>query len=180
MFLKILLGAAMLIAVFLAFIALQPSDFRVTRTVDIPVTSDVVFAQVNDLHKWEAWSPWAKLDPQAKSTFAGPAAGVGASMTWSGNDKVGEGTMTIVESRPNELVRLKLEFRKPFQATNEAELRFSGDGKPTTVDWSMSGRNNFLFKAVGIFMNCDKMLGDQFDQGLANLSKVSQAAAGQP
>ena len=85
--------------------------------------------------------------------------------------------MTIIESRPNELVRLRLEFRKPFRGMSEAVFRFSGDGKPTTVDWTMTGRNNFLAKAMGLFINCNKMIGDQFDQGLANLSKVSQAAA---
>lgn len=177
MILRIFLGLLSLIALFLLVVAMRSSDFRVTRSLDIPVTADVVFAQVNDLRRWETWSPWAKLDPSSKATFTGPEAGVGASMSWAGNDQVGEGTMTILESRPNEYLRIRLEFRKPFVATNQAEFTFTQNGGETDVAWSMFGRNSFLMKMAGLFMDCDKMLGDQFEQGLKNLSAASQAAA---
>ncbi|HEX3627114.1 MAG TPA: SRPBCC family protein [Verrucomicrobiae bacterium] len=161
---------------FVVIVATRPSNFRITRTGRISAPAGLVFENVNDLHNWEAWSPWAKMDPNAKSTFAGPAAGPGSSMEWAGNNKVGAGRMTIAESRPNDAIRIKLEFFKPFKATNLAEFTFKPEGDQTVVTWSMSGKNNFMGKAIGLFMNCDKMIGGQFEQGLANLNSVSQQA----
>src|SRR5438094_4163018 len=114
-FVYILIGVAAVVLILVAVIALQPADFRITRTATISAPAADVFAQVNDFHKWEAWSPWAKLDPNAKSTFEGPPVGTGAIVKWSGNDEVGVGSMTITESRPNELIRIKLDFVKPPQ-----------------------------------------------------------------
>ena len=93
----------------------------------------VVFENINDLHKWEAWSPWAKMDPNAKNMFSGPPEGKGASMAWAGNNKVGEGRMTIADSRPNEAIRMNLEFLKPFKANNVAEFTFKPEGDQTVV-----------------------------------------------
>jgi hypothetical protein len=145
--------------------------------VPISAPAPVVFAQVNDLHRWENWSPWAKLDPNMKVAHEGPPAGKGAVYSWAGNSKVGEGRMTIIESRPNELVRINLEFIKPFAATNITEFTFKPEGNGTAVSWSMSGENNFLSKAVCLFMNMDKMVGGDFEKGLAALKSVSEAAA---
>ena len=132
-----------------------------------------VFPHVNDLRNWQAWSPWAKLDPNAKNTFTGPPAGVDASMSWAGNHNVGEGTMTIRESKPGEFVRFQLDFRKPFKGTNEAVFTFQAEGNQTVVTWTMTGRNNFIAKAVGLFfIDCDKMVGGQFEKGLENLQGV--------
>jgi len=131
-----------------------------------------VFPQVNDLHNWEAWSPWAKIDPAMKTTFAGPAAGTGAIYTWVGNSKVGEGRMTITDSRLNERIQIKLEFFKPFKATHMAEFTFKPEGSQTSVTWTMSGKNNFMGKAFGLVMSCDKMIGSDFEKGLANLDEV--------
>ena len=170
----ILIAVAAIVVLFLIIVSLKSSDFRITRLGRIGAPINVVFENVNDLHKWEAWSPWAKLDPNAKNSFDGPVEGVGASMAWAGNNKVGEGRMTITESRPNERVQFKLEFFKPFTATNTAEFTFKSEGNQTEVTWSMSGKNNFMMKAVGMFMNCDKMIGAQFEQGLASLNSVSQ------
>lgn len=169
---KILIGLALVVIAFIIIVAMRPSEFRTVRSAVIPAKPAAVFEQVNDLHKWQAWSPWAKMDPNAKNTFEGPDAGTGAAFKWAGNNKVGEGKMTIVESRPNELVRFQLDFLKPFQASNTAEFVFKPEGEQTHVTWSMSGKNNFMFKAVGLFMNCDKMIGDQFEQGLANLQTI--------
>ncbi len=173
---QILIVVAVLIAVLIVIIALRPSDFRVTRSATVAAPPADVFAQVNDLRKWEAWSPWAKIDPAMKQTYEGPPAGVGAVSTWSGNCKVGEGRNTIVESRPNEAILCKLEFFKPFKATNAAEFTFKPEGGQTLVTWSMSGKNNFMVKAFGMFMNCDKMIGSQFEQGLAQLNSAVAAA----
>ena len=167
---------AAIVVVFIAVVALQPAEFRVTRSGSITAPAPAVFPHVNDLHNWEAWSPWAKLDPAAKSTFEGPREGAGAVMAWAGNNKVGEGCMTIVESRPNEFIRFKLEFFKPFKAVNAAEFTFKPESNQTVVTWSMSGTNNFMAKAVGLIINCDKMVGGQFEQGLANMKSVVESA----
>ena len=174
----ILIALAVVVVVFLSVVAMQPSDFRITRSATIAAPPEAVFAQVNGLHNWEAWSPWAKLDPAAKSTYEGPAAGVGAAFTWAGNNKVGEGRMTITESRPNVSVQFKLDFLRPFKATNTAEFTFKPEGNQTAVNWSMYGKNNFLAKAVGLFINCDKMVGGQFEQGLAQMKSVVESASG--
>lgn len=163
-----------LVAGFAGIVALQPSDFRVTRSATIAAPPEAVFSQVNDLHRWEAWSPWAKLDPAAKSTYEGPAAGVGAAFSWAGNRQVGEGRMTITESRPNDLIRMNLEFMKPFKATNITEFTFKPEGNRTVVAWTMSGKNNFLSKAIGLFMDCDKMVGGQFEKGLAQMKSIAE------
>lgn len=169
---KILIGLAALAVILLIVIATRPDDFRVSRSAVLPAPPATVFTQVNDLHKWEAWSPWAKLDPNSKITFAGPAEGAGSSMAWVGNEKVGEGKMTITESRPGELIRMRLEFVKPFEAMSETEFVFKPDAGGTLVTWTMRGKNNFMGKAISLVMDCDKMMGGQFEQGLDNMKKV--------
>jgi len=181
MVVKILVGLALLVALVVAVVtilaAFQPSEFRVTRTTTMAAPPAAVFAQVNDFHNWEAWSPWAKLDPTAKNTFEGPAAGTGAAFAWSGNSKVGEGRMTITESRPSELVRIKLEFVRPFAATNTAEFAFKPAGGGTAVTWSMYGHNNFIARAFCLFVSMDKALGGEFEKGLASMKSAAEAAA---
>ena len=174
---KILIGLAVIVGVFLIVVALQPADYRVTRTATIAAPPAVVFAQVDDLRQWEAWSPWAKMDPAMKVTYAGPAAGVGAISGWAGNSEVGEGRMTITESRPSELIRFHLEFFKPMAGTSASEFTFKPEGKQTVVTWTMTGKNNFTGKAFCLFMNMDKMVGGQFEQGLAAMKSVAEAAA---
>jgi len=176
MFKKILIGFAVIVVVFVVIVALQPSDFRVARSATISAPASAVFAQVNDFHKWEAWSPWAKLDPAAKNSFEGPPAGIGAIFRWAGNDEVGAGSMTIIDSRPSELIRIKLEFLKPFEGTNTAEFTFKPEGNQSTLTWSMFGTNNFIAKAFCLFMSMDKMVGGQFDKGLASMKSVVEAA----
>ena len=171
----ILIALAVIVVLFVAIVATRPSDFRVTRTGRIAAPADVVFANVNTLRNWEAWSPWAKMDPNAKSTFSGPESGPGSSMAWSGNNKVGEGRMTITDIRLNEVIHMKLEFLRPMKATNMTEFLFKADGNQTTVTWSMSGKNNFVGKAFHLFIDCDKMVGRDFEKGLANLDAASQA-----
>lgn len=178
--LKIVLGSlAAIVALLLIVISLRPDDFRVSRTGSINAPASVVFENVNDLHKWQIWSPWAKMDPHAKNTFEGPPTGTGSAFTWSGNDKVGEGTMTITESRPHDRVLINLEFRKPFAGTNLTEFTFRPEGNQTFVTWTMSGKANFMAKAVGLIIDCDKLIGPQFEEGLANLRSVSEAVARQ-
>jgi Polyketide cyclase / dehydrase and lipid transport len=165
------------IAGFVGVVALQPAEFRVTRSATIAAPVSTIFSQVNDLHKWQSWSPWAKRDPQMTQTYDGTPAGVGATTAWAGNSQVGKGRMTITESRADEWIRIKLEFLEPFTATNTAEFEFKTEGTQTKVTWSMSGTNNFMAKAVGLFMNMDKMIGGDFEQGLANLKALTEGTA---
>lgn len=177
MLIKILMALAAIVIVFAAVVALQPSEFRVVRTAAISAPAADVFAQVNDFHKWEAWSPWAKLDPAAKNSFAGAPAGTGAIFTWAGNNEVGEGRMTITESRPSDLIRIKLDFTKPLAGSNDTEFTFKPEGNQTVVTWSMTGHNSFIGRAVCLFMNMDKMVGGNFEKGLAQIKTITETAA---
>jgi Polyketide cyclase / dehydrase and lipid transport len=172
----ILIALAAIVVVLVLLVAMQPSEFRIVRSATISAPTPNVFERVNDFHNWDAWSPWAKIDPGMKQTYAGAAAGTGAIYTWTGNDKVGEGRMTLTESCPNDLIRINLEFLRPFKATNASEFTFKPEGNQTLVTWSMSGKNNFMFKAFGLFMSMDKMLGREFEKGLANLNSVVKTA----
>jgi len=172
MFTYILIAVIAVILVLVAVIATRPTEMHVERSATIAAAPADVFAQVNDLHQWEAWSPYAKLDPNMKTTYQGPPSGVGASYSWNGNNQVGEGRTTITESRPHELIRIKLEFVRPFAGTNMAQFTFRAVGDQTTVTWSLDGENNFMAKAVGLLMNMDKMVGGQFDKGLAQLKAL--------
>jgi uncharacterized protein YndB with AHSA1/START domain len=173
----ILFVVAAAVVLFVVVVALQPSEFRVARSTTISAPPAEVFAQVNDFHNWEAWSPWAKLDPTCKNTFEGAPSGTGAGFTWSGNDQVGEGRMTVTESRPNELIRIKLDFIRPFKSTCTAEFHFKPEGDQMAVTWSMFGENDFLAKAFCLFMNMDKVVGSDFEKGLAQMKAVTEAAA---
>jgi len=177
--LKWILGAVgAVIVVFLIVVALQPSDFKVERSATMRAPAPAAFAQVNDFQKWQAWSPWEKVDPQLKRQYEGPKAGTGAIYAWQGNKDVGEGRMTITESKPAELVRIKLEFFKPFAATNTAEFSFKPAGpESTAVTWTMTGQNNFLSKAICMFVNMDNMVGGMFEQGLTQMKTVVERSS---
>ena len=177
---KIVIGLAVVVLVFAFVVALLPSDFRVARSATIAAPPAVVFSQVNDFHKWMAWSPWAKMDPAAKNTFEGAPAGTGAVFAWDGNSKVGEGRMTLTESRPPDLIRIKLDFVRPFAGTNNVEFTFKPEGNQTVVTWSMAGKNNVVTRAIGVFMSMDKMIGGEFEKGLAQMKAIAEAAAGSP
>ncbi len=173
----ILLALGLVAILLFVIIAGQPDEFAVTRSGKITAPPEKVFPHVNELKKWDAWSPWAKLDPNCKITFTGPDAGVNSSYAWAGNKKVGEGKMTVTESVPSSLIRLRLEFLKPFKATNTAEFKFTSEGGQTLVVWSMTGKSNFFFKIFGLFMNCDTMAGRDFEKGLASLKGVVEKAS---
>lgn len=161
---------------FAYYVHIQPDNFSVTRSLVINVAPEAVFKHVNNLKLWDAWSPWAKLDPQATHSFSGPEEGVGAQMSWAGNMKVGVGSMTVIESVPGQSVQFRLDFQKPMKMTNSGGFTFAPENGQTKVVWSMEGKNNFIGKAMSVVMKCDKMAGDQFEQGLASLKKVSEAA----
>jgi hypothetical protein len=166
---------ALLVLGFVAVVAMQPDDFVITRSATFEAPPDRVFPHVNDLHNWQAWSPWARLDPNAKNTFEGPSAGEGAAFAWSGNDKIGEGKLTITESKPNELVRMKLEFVRPMEDKADTDFALEPAGDKTKLTWTMAGKNNFMGKAFCLFMDMDAMVGGDFEKGLANLKQIVEA-----
>lgn len=171
---KILLGVAVILLALCGVIAMQPANYSVQRTATFKASPDITFALVNDFHRWNEWSPWEKLDPNQKVTFEGAATGVGAKYGWSGNDQVGEGRMTIEESKANELVRIKLEFIRPFASTSPTTFTFSPTAEGVSVTWKMDGTNDFMGKAFSLFMDMDAMLGKDFDSGLAAMGKVAE------
>ncbi len=172
---KVLVTLAAAAVVLIVVVAKQPPRFRVARSAVISAPPEQVFGQVNDLHNWEAWSPWLRLDPSARTVYEGPSVGPGAIFTWSGNSNVGEGRMTITESRPHQLVRLRLDFKRPFASSSTAEFAFAPDGERTVVTWSMSGEKNLLAKALHLVMDMDTMIGGKFDEGLAQMKAIAEA-----
>jgi len=171
---KILIALVVVVAGLAVVIALQPSAFSISRSATIAAAPADVFPQVNDFHNWEAWSPWAKLDPKSKVAFEGAASGKGAVFKWSGNDDVGEGSMTILDSQTPKQIRIKLAFVRPFESTANTVFDFAPAGSGTTVTWTMSGENNnFIAKAFCLFMGGpDKMIGPEFEKGLAQMKAV--------
>jgi len=171
----ILLALVIIAILFFIFLVGRPDEFKVVRSATMAASPTTVFEQVNDFHKWNDWSPWAKLDPNCKNTFDGASAGKGAIFAWDGNNKVGAGRMTVLESQSPELIRINLEFLRPFKATNIAEFVFKPEGKGTAVTWNMFGKNNFMSKAFGLFVDCEKMVGKDFEKGLASLKAIAEA-----
>lgn len=174
---KILLVLGLLLAVFVVIVALQPAQYHVERSLAISAPPAAIFPQVNSLRNMQVWNPWMKLDPNIKTTFSGPAEGVGSSSSWEGNSQVGAGRQTITESHPNDSVRSKLEFIKPFAGLANVELTLKPNGPQTVVTWAMSGENNFISKAFCLFMNQDKMIGGPFEEGLATLKSLVESPA---
>jgi hypothetical protein len=170
----VLVGILVVLAI---VIATRPAAFKIVRSAKISAPADVVFANLDDFHAWPQWSPWAKLDPNMKTSYAGPASGPGASYSWSGDSKVGEGKMTIKESNPSQSVVIALDFEAPMKAQNLAVFTIKPSGEGVNVDWTMTGENGFVGKAFSMVMDMDKMVGDDFEKGLANLKSVSEAEA---
>jgi hypothetical protein len=170
--------AALIIIGIVFFVILRgrPDEFKVTRSAVISAPPATVFEHVNDFRRWEAWSPWAKLDPACKNSYSGAAAGKGAGFAWDGNNKVGAGRMTITESQAVQLIRINLEFLRPFKSTNTTEFAFRPQGNGTEITWTMTGKNNFMSKVFGLFVDCEKMIGKDFEKGLASMKAIAEGA----
>lgn len=167
--------AAVVILLLIAMVASRPANFRVQRSALMPAPPSAIFPLISDFHQWARWSPWEHLDPNMKKTFGGPPVGVDSTYAWAGNKKAGEGKMTLLESNPNELVKIRIQFFKPFPADNTVTFIITPAQGGTSVQWIMEGRNNFMGKAFCLFVNMDKLVGGDFERGLANLSKESAA-----
>jgi hypothetical protein len=171
---KFLFLLVIVIAGLAGFVALQPDTFRIERRMLVDAAPLDVFAQVNNFHRWEDWSPWAKLDPDAKVAFEGPPAGPGAIFKWAGNDKIGQGTMTLVENKPGEFVRVDVEFVKPFEGKNASEFTFRPQGDRTLVTWTSTGPMTFMTKAMCLIWNMEKVLGPDMEKGLVQMKALAE------
>jgi hypothetical protein len=176
MLIKIITSLAVLIGILLVVVATRPADFRVERRASIAAAPAVLFAQVNDHHKFTVWNPFMELDPNVKNTYSGPEAGVGAVCSWDGNKNIGAGSATIIESKPDELVRIRMDWKRPMEGVATVDFTFRPNGDQTVVTWAMYGKNNFMGKLMSLFIDCEKMVGPQFEKGLADLGKVVLAA----
>ena len=155
------------------YISLSPDKFSIARSMVIDAPPERIYPLINDLHAWERWSPWARLDPGQEITHDGSPLGAGAIMSWAGNKKVGVGKIKIAESSPNERVRLRLQLIKPMQALHDIQIDLNSlGGTRTEVIWRMSGRHEFVAKALQAFINVERRIGEQFEQGLANLKEL--------
>jgi|SRR5881409_459840 len=173
---KILIGLAAVVVIFLIVVATRPADFRVERSATLSASPMALFEQVNDHRKFSVWNPFMKLDPNVKNTYSGPDSGVGAACSWDGNRDIGAGSATITESRPGELVRLRMDWKRPMEGTATVDFTFKPEGDKTIVTWAMYGKNNFMGKVMSLFIDCHKMCGPQFEKGLADLGAVVAAA----
>ena len=177
---NVIIALVALVTLCVIVVAMQSGDFKVARHATLNASPAALFDQVNDHRKFVVWNPFMKLDPNVKSTFSGPATGVGAVCSWEGNRDVGAGTCTIIESKPGELVRCRMDWKRPMSGTSTVDFTFAPDGGKTVVTWSMYGPQSFVAKAVSLFMDCDEMCGPQFEKGLADLGVLASTASAKP
>ena len=168
--------AVVAIAAVLVYAATRPDTFRIKRQASIQAAPDKIFALINDFRNWQSWSPWENMDPALKRSYSGAASGPGAVYEWEGNKKVGKGRMEIVEAVPSR-VAIKLDFLKPFEAHNVAEFTLIPRGGATDVIWAMHGPNLFIGKVMSLFFDMDRMVGKDFETGLANLKALAERPA---
>lgn len=171
----VLLGLVAAVGLLLISAALKSKDLRVSRSRKMNAPAEKVYEQVNELRNMNSWNPFLRVDPNAKVTYEGPSAGIGAICTWDGDRNVGAGKQTIVETRPPELVRMKLEFYRPFPGFNDVEFTFVPQGTGTEVTWTMTCQLAFVPRLVGTFMSMEKMIGSQFDKGLSDMQAIVEA-----
>jgi hypothetical protein len=174
------LGLVAVVLLFVIVVMTRPSTFRIERSATVAAPPEAVYAQIVDFHAWERWSPWEGLDPALKRTYAGPAAGPGASYAWSGNDDVGEGKMTITGAEQPSNVTVRVEFIKPIEATNTTNFTLVPAPSGTKVTWVMEGENGFIGKAYGMIMYMDKMVGADFEKGLGAMKQIVESKAAPP
>jgi len=174
MLLKILIALVIAVALVAVVISMQPASYRVVRTTTIAATPAAIYARISDFHNWDAWSPWAKLDPHMKQTFEGAPSGTGARYLWAGNSAAGEGSMAISEAVVNERVVIQLAFLKPFPSASKITFSLRPEGSGTSVEWAMDGDSTFASKAIQLFSSMDKMVGPDFERGLAQLKSISK------
>ena len=163
-----------LIVALLIYAATRPDTFRLQRSTSINAAPEKVFPFINDFHQWLVWSPWEKMDAELSRSYSGAPQGRGAGYQWEGNSQVGTGGMEILETAPSSRILIKLDFLKPFEAHNFAEFTLEPQGTSTNVTWAMYGPQPFMAKIMSVFCMMDRMVGPQFETGLANLKALAE------
>ena len=165
---------AIAIAVVLILAISKPDIFRIQRVATIKAPAESIFALINDFHRWGSWSPWESKDPAMKRTFSGAESGKGAVYAWDGNKNVGSGRMEILDTSAPSKIVIKLDFFTPFEGHNTAEFTMLPQGDATNITWVMYGPAPFMSKVMGVFMSFDKLVGKDFEAGLANLKQLTE------
>jgi uncharacterized protein YndB with AHSA1/START domain len=173
----IVLIILVLVAALLVFVVTRPNNFRVRRSTRVDAPPEKVFPLLNDFRQWSHWSPWERLDPNLRRTFSGAESGKGAIYEWDGNKKVGAGRMEIMDSFSPSKLLIKLDFIRPFEGHNMTEFTLEPEGKSTDVRWEMFGPSTFVTKLMGVFMSMDKMIGRDFEKGLAAIKSQAEGTA---
>jgi uncharacterized protein YndB with AHSA1/START domain len=169
--------ALVLVVIFIGILgmaAMQPNTFAVSRTTTIKAPPDKLFALVSDFRQWTNWSPWEHLDPNMQRTFSGAQTGKGALYNWKGNNDVGSGKMEITDVTPPSRIVIKLDFIVPFESSNVTEFAFAPQGENTAVTWTMTGPMPFVSKIMSVFMSMDRIIGKDFEKGLANMKATAE------
>ncbi len=148
--------------------------YTVARSTTINAPAETVYPQIADFHNWGAWSPWDDLDPDMQRSYSGAESGVGAGYAWSGNRKAGEGNMEITDAVESARVQIALDFLKPFKSSSTTAFALQPQGESTEVTWTMTGPNTLMTRVMGIFKSMDKMVGPDFEKGLAKLKAVAE------
>jgi uncharacterized protein YndB with AHSA1/START domain len=165
---------AIVIVIVLILAAAKPATFSVQRAIDIAAPPERIFPLISDFHQWGSWSPWENKDPEMKRSFSGPQSGKGAIYGWEGNKNVGSGRMEILEASAPSKILIQLDFFTPFEAHNTAEFTIQPQGGASHVHWVMRGPAPFTSKLMQVFMNFDRMIGKDFEAGLASMKKVAE------
>jgi hypothetical protein len=169
---KVLIGIAAILVMFLAYVAIKSPNYEIERSISINASPDKIFPYLNNMKLADSWGPWKEMDPAAQMTHSGAEEGVGAKSSWTGGEKLGTGSATIVESVPNERVRVKLEYTEPTQMDQDAEYLSKPEGAQSVVTWRVQGKNNFIGRLMCVFVDMDAMVGDMFEKGLSNLKNL--------
>lgn len=174
MFKTIIIITGVAIAAILIYAATRPDTFRVQRSTSIKASPEKIFPLINDFRQWESWSPWEKVDPEVKRIYSGAASGKGAVYEWDGNNEIGQGRLEIIESTPPSNITFKIDFIKPFAASNRIEFTLVRQGDTTTVTQAMFGPNPYFSKVMGIFCSMEKIVGSKYEEGLASLKAIAE------
>jgi hypothetical protein len=178
MFKRIALTVVALLVVLIAAVLLmaltKPDSFGVQRTASIKAPPEKIFALISDYHSWGSWSPYEQKDPAMKKIYSGAPSGRGAVYEWEGNSSVGKGRMEITDSSPASKVTIKLDFEKPLEGHDIAEFTLQPAGDSTNVTWAMRGPSPYITKVMSVVFNLDRMIGSDFESGLANLKALSE------
>ncbi len=178
MFKRIILFAVAILAIFSVYVALQPSEMMVSRQIVIAAPAEVIFPYINNSKKANEWMPWKDSDPEVRMTYSGPEEGVGSRSSWDSKGQMGTGEALVVQSVTNQVVKTQLSYTKPFQMSQLAEISLSPVDIGTIVSWSVSGHKGYFFRLIGVFVNCDEMIGGEFEKGLSKLKGLVEGRAG--